>query len=400
MGVEAPDRRPWSHTGASVSSILLPLLGIWTPTAAMNFTRRGATATTLANGRVLVVGGQGSNGASSEEYNPVTGTWVNVQGIGPERAFHTATLLTNGQVLVAGGFGPNNLTSAALYNPATGTWQATGSMATGHAYHAAALLPDGQVLVSGSINAQGNFAIASAEVYDPATGTWHTTGSLLTARFHHTATTLPTGEVLVAGGDNNLNGFYSTEIYNPSTGLWRAGAPMFDVRSQHTATLLTTSEVLVASGYCGCGSGPRTDGRGDLISAELFDPAATAMADLSAAIVDTPDPVKIGQTLHYEITIANAGPSRVTNLRFTDTLDKAVKVLSLTANGGATCNTRRSLSCTWSTMSPEQEFLLVLEVRVTAAGILTNTATVQADQADPQTANNTATATTTVTKGK
>ena len=73
------------------------------------------------------------------------------------RIDHTATLLANGEVLVAGG--DNNtdgyLSSTELYNPSTGKWTLTGSMTVPREGHDAVLLQNGQVLVAGGLNASG-----------------------------------------------------------------------------------------------------------------------------------------------------------------------------------------------------------------------------------------------------
>ena len=63
----------------------------------------------------------------------------------------TATLLADGKVLVAGGRSPNTgaLASAELYDPISGTWTATGSMAAPYFCHTATRLLDGKVLVVG-----------------------------------------------------------------------------------------------------------------------------------------------------------------------------------------------------------------------------------------------------------
>ena len=71
------------------------------------------------------------------------------------RSGATATSLPNGKVLVVGGysdFAQNGLLSAELYDPASGTWTATGSLATGRSGHTATLLPNGKVLVVGGRN--------------------------------------------------------------------------------------------------------------------------------------------------------------------------------------------------------------------------------------------------------
>ena len=64
----------------------------------------------LANGKVLVVGGLGTNGQggfatlnSAELYDPATGQWSSALVLGTARFLHTITLLADGRVLVTGG---------------------------------------------------------------------------------------------------------------------------------------------------------------------------------------------------------------------------------------------------------------------------------------------------------
>ena len=105
--------------------------GTWSTTGSLNIERTRPTATLLANGEVLVVGGEDSAGVltSAEVYNPSTGMWSTTGTLATPRLNHTATLLPNGQVLVAGGNpGTGYTASAELYNPSTGKWSMTGSM--------------------------------------------------------------------------------------------------------------------------------------------------------------------------------------------------------------------------------------------------------------------------------
>jgi hypothetical protein len=76
----------------------------------------------------------------------------------------TATRLADGQVLVVGGDNDDSLAlaSAELYDPATGTFTPTGSMATARLNQTATLLADGRVLVVG-----GALTGSSAELYWP-----------------------------------------------------------------------------------------------------------------------------------------------------------------------------------------------------------------------------------------
>jgi hypothetical protein len=187
----------------------------------MNTARQNHTATLLANGKVLIAGGNYGNSPiyySAELYDPATGTWTNTGEMNTSRNNSTATLLPNGKVLVAGG-GSSGYNSAELYYPATGSWTLTGSMNTARALHKATLLRNGKVLVVGGYGYIGaNLTyFSSAELYDPTSGMWTNTGSLKTAREAHAVNLLPNGKLLVAGGDGS--GF----SYPPNAELYDAG---------------------------------------------------------------------------------------------------------------------------------------------------------------------------------
>src|SRR2546426_1995858 len=70
------------------------------PVESMAVPRQGHTATVLADGRVLIVGG---DSATAELFDPTNRTFVAVSNMSRARRGHTATLLSDGRVLVAGG---------------------------------------------------------------------------------------------------------------------------------------------------------------------------------------------------------------------------------------------------------------------------------------------------------
>lgn len=263
--------------------------GTWTKTGNMK-TAREPAAILLANGQVLVAGGDGSNGllASAELYNPATGQWratgsMNSAGGG------AMTLLRNGQVL-------SNGADVELYNPSTGTWTVTASMSTARYSFTQTLLPTGKVLVAGG-QEKGCTSppcpiLSSAELYDPSTGTWSPTGGMNSARVGHTATLLANGLLLVAGGGSGNGTLASAELYNPATGQWTNTGSMNTPRIYQFAGLLATGKVLVLFGSNGF------TGTGLVTSTELYDPVtskwttngntgATAQFSFSVTLLNT-----------------------------------------------------------------------------------------------------------------
>jgi hypothetical protein len=256
---------------SNLAMLYNPVSGTWSPTGSLGKGRASHTATLLANGKVLVAGGDnGTEWKSAELYDPATNSWSPTGPMLGARSGQTAVRLTSGKVLVVGGVqGGGALTSAELYDPATGTWSGTGSLSLPRFYHAMTLLNNGMVLVSGGYNLLTGEATASVERYDPATGSWTKLPSMLTPRAGHTMTTLPSGDVLVNGGYFAGRSLASTELYSPAGNSWALTGGMSAPRFEHTTILLANGKALTFDGYA-VGSQekllPNT-------SSELYDPA-------------------------------------------------------------------------------------------------------------------------------
>jgi len=91
--------------------------------------RSDETATTLWDGRVLVVGGldavSGKQLDSAELYDPKTGKFTRTGSLNTARQFHTATMLIDGRVLIVGGYNTNSIAEAPVaeamaYRPVPG----------------------------------------------------------------------------------------------------------------------------------------------------------------------------------------------------------------------------------------------------------------------------------------
>ncbi|MFD0631764.1 fibronectin type III domain-containing protein [Catenulispora yoronensis] len=97
----------------------------WQPVAPMNYPRVYHTLTTLADGRVLAVGGEATSDQQivttgtlpSEIWDPATNQWTTIGSIAAARNYHsTAVLLPDGTVLIAGGGHPTGVADAGQYN--------------------------------------------------------------------------------------------------------------------------------------------------------------------------------------------------------------------------------------------------------------------------------------------
>ena len=207
-------------TAIATAELYNPSTGTFSPTGNLNVARAGPSSTLLPNGKVLIAGGVYYTGtppynlvanylASAELYDPATGTFTLTGSLHTARSSNTATVLADGDVLLAGGQnnGPNAgyLASAELYNPSTGTFTVTGSLNTPRILHTAHLLHSGEVLI-----VAGNYhgSLASTELYDPSKGTFSKGPSLNTPRQGHASTLLPNGQVLAAGGYESGVGTY------------------------------------------------------------------------------------------------------------------------------------------------------------------------------------------------
>ena len=232
-----------------------PSTQVWSPTGSIHYGRRLYAMSELLDGKVLVTGGDGeTNGStfdnSAELYDPMSGNWTLIQSMHENRICHTASTLLNGKVLVVGGFNDNGKVSntAELYDPSTGLWTMTGNMTQKRAFHTASVLFDGRVLVVGGMTNESDLRKTS-ELYDPSTGLWTSTGNISQTRAAHAAVTLKNGKVLIIGGIGESDfGMNRTELYDPSTGLWTFTGEMKYSRIFHTASLLHNGNVLVTGG--------------------------------------------------------------------------------------------------------------------------------------------------------
>lgn len=136
--------------------------------------RRGASATILPNGKVLIWGGLTLAGdliTTGTWFDPATNTVSEDTSISlVARAGHTATVLTDGRMLVTGGWNPSlgAMTEAELWDYRTNKSELLSTdLSPPRVGHSATLLADGHVLMLGGYDPQGH-RFTYAALFDPA----------------------------------------------------------------------------------------------------------------------------------------------------------------------------------------------------------------------------------------
>ena len=125
---------------------------------------------------------------------------------------------------------------------------------------------------------------------------------------------------------------------------------------------------------------------------DQVDPTA-GTANLSITKTDSPDPVTVGSQLTYAISVTNAGPDAASNVVVTDTLPPT---LTLVSTSTGSCSGTTTITCTLGSLASGSQITVSIVVTPTAAGDITNTATVSAAGTDNVPGNNSASTTTTV----
>jgi hypothetical protein len=234
--------------------------------------RAAHTATLLADGRVLIVGGCATDGCTTADGAPTTEYYVPGQGFtaGPDlvepRQGHSAALLNDGRVLVVGGWpreGTQPLDSAEVYDPRTGQFTTVGPMTNRRGGSNATLLPDGRVLITG-----GGDDREAAELFDPQSNTFTAAARMPEGSGGEVALALADGRVFVAGGLDDAGNARAGAIYDPSTDSWQLTAALTTARSKVALALLPDGRVLVLGGT--------PDDRELLRSTEIYDPGTDA----------------------------------------------------------------------------------------------------------------------------
>ncbi len=319
--------RPFVCAPMTSAYVLGPKEAEWLPTGSMHEARVEPAVARLADGRVLVAGGFGTQCeegevegflcapiSSAEVYDPVTGQWTSTAPMPQADGAGSATLLSDGRVLVAGGgegfFAGSKM--AALYDPSSGTWTVAGQTISSRASPLMFGLAGDRALTLGSQPWAGYGSLGGAamrrklvcypvtsEIFIAATNAW--TASVPTPTGDENCTysvgaLLTGGEILVG-----VSGAHNDEMYllDPEQRCWSVTGPVVEPRDEGDAVALANGRALVFGGSEANGY------EGRFASAEIYTPGT-----------DGCDPTGVGKEVQPSPPGPASGPRESEPTRF------------------------------------------------------------------------------------
>jgi N-acetylneuraminic acid mutarotase len=247
-----------------------PTTRLWSRSGLMNTARSGPAATLLLDGRVLVAGGIYLEGSqlqvldSSELWDPRSEAWSRTGRLAEARDGASAVTLGDGRVLLVGGVDdgvPAKGASTEVYDPDSGRWDPAGSLTVARRGFVLVALADGGALVAGGQALDGFAPLSSVERFDPVTNDWSPAQDLPVPVAGAAGIRLANGGVLLAGGqvhereviDQDAGTFVSgltrdSVLFDPAIGEWSMTTPLPSPRAGASAVLLTDGSVVLAGG--------------------------------------------------------------------------------------------------------------------------------------------------------
>ncbi len=264
--------------GIANAEIFDPSNNSWTTVPNMSYRRWYPTATTLSDGRILVTAGwqttNHTNAGIPEIYDPSTNQWTKLTNANnPFETYPFMFVLQDGRIIHVGG--SEYATNTDILNVSTQSWSVVDSRIIDGG--AASMYLPGKIMKAGSAtDSQGTGTSANTtfvlDMTQP-TPTWQQTPSMAYPRSFLNLTELPDGSVLATGGETDKNGgtisnaVYAAELWSPQTQTWTTMSSMKTPREYHsTALLLPDARVLVSGMGFDFGQVP------DQTNAEIFSP--------------------------------------------------------------------------------------------------------------------------------
>jgi hypothetical protein len=335
--------------GPREGTIFDPATESWIGRSSMSYGRYYPTTTTLADGRVLVLGGTTTCRSCIAElpeiYNPATDAWTTL----PESArkafryYPHAYVLPDGRVIVTSQ--DDAAISSTVLNLQTNTWTTIDSGVFDG--HSSAMYLPGKFMKAGTATADSPGLQAAPTTYtldmtqpSPA---WQATAPMAFARSYVNLTILPDGQVLATGGGtvtdkaDFTHAVFEAELWSPATKAWTTMARAQIPRLYHsTALLLPDGRVLVAGG--GRQNGRSQPDPKDQANAEIFSPPYL-FKGARPTITSAPAVLPYGGA--FSVTTPNAGSIASVSLIALGAVTHSINMsqrfvpLAFTAAGGA-----------------------------------------------------------------
>ncbi|MHC4664056.1 MAG: Kelch repeat-containing protein [Planctomycetota bacterium] len=198
----------------------------------------------LSDGKVLITG----HYKQCEVYDPAVGpdgTFTATSGsMQEDKARHSLTLLADGRVLILGGQTNDGeiMATAEIYNPAGGSVTVVGNMNSTRQNHMAVRLGDGRVVITGGTDNTGA-PLDSIEIFDPSDDSFTLQSVMLYgARSTAKGIRLSDGNILIAGSQPYF------EVYMISDGSVQCVNAGVAARAEQRLTMLADNTVLISGG--------------------------------------------------------------------------------------------------------------------------------------------------------
>ena len=237
----------------------------------LNGNRWYPSTTTMADGRVLTIGGGNENNPqrskTSELFDPVTLTSTTVDSVVFGNEVSPILRLYNGKVLMTH-------RPPQLFDPSTNQWDLTGAFVQGprmpngdHSDHELVLLPEGDVIAIGYKTFTAGVYGNMVERYNPTLAAWSLGANSPSVRSRAKVVLLPNKKILVLGGERenpadptpvNAWGYTARcDYYDPYTNAWSTRDPMNYAREYHANPIVVPDgRVIVVGGEGSPGNEP------------------------------------------------------------------------------------------------------------------------------------------------
>ncbi len=120
-------------------------------------------------------------------------------------------------------------------------------------------------------------------------------------------------------------------------------------------------------------------------------------ADVSVTLTDAPDPVKLNNDVVFTATVRNVGPQGATAVALDALLPSGLALRTVSTTQG-TCRGTTAVACSLGSIASNGQAVVTLRARARTVGTKVTQASVRAAEADPVSANNSASQTTTVVR--